>query len=74
MATTNPFDIAAPSVTTGMKTDAATGVTTTEVATNQYTSSAVFNPAATTTYDPTAWSVDSDQTVQGQMNNIIAAD
>ena len=92
MATTNPFDIAAPSVTTGMKTAAATGVTTPAVATNQYTSSAVFNPAATTTYgtpspvadgtaspvaqtyDPTAWSVDSDQTVQGQMNNIIAAD
>lgn len=74
MATTNPFDIAAPSITPGMAANAAAGTTAPAVATNQYTSSAVFNPAATTTYDPTAWSVDSDQTVQGQMNNIIAAD
>jgi hypothetical protein len=89
MATTNPFDITAPTVTSGMVSNAATGTTTPAVATNPYTSSAVFNPATTSTYnpsstfangydastyDPTKWNVDSNQTVQGQINNVIAAD
>ncbi len=91
MATTpqNPFDISAPTITSGMVSSAATGVTTPAVATNPYTSSALFNPATTSTYDPastfakgydestydpTQWNVDSNQTVQGQLSNVIAAD
>ena len=89
MATTNPFDITAPTVSAGMVSNAAAGATTPAVATNPFTSSAVFNPGTTSTYnpastfangydastyDPTQWNVTSNQTVQGQLNNVIAAD
>jgi hypothetical protein len=67
-----------------MVTNAAAATTTPAVATNPYTSSGLFNVASTSTYnpastfadgyDPTKWNVDKDQTVQGQLNNVIAAD
>ena len=81
---TNPYDIKAPAVTTDMVTNAAAATATPAVATNPYTSSALFNAATTSTYnpastfadsyDPTKWNVDKDQTVQGQLSNIISAD
>ena len=84
MATTNPFEIAAPDPTKAMATNAATAATSPAPAINPFTSSGVFNPATASSYnaastvagsyDPTKWNMDSNQTVQGQLNNVIAAD
>ena len=74
MATTNPFDITAPKPTTTMANDASSVATTPAVATNTSASTGAFTPASTASYDPAKWNVDSDQTVQGQLNNVIAAD
>jgi hypothetical protein len=89
MATTNPFDIAAPDPTKTLATNAATASITPTVATNTTAANGAFAPATTSTYDstssaansygastydPTKWNIDPNQTVQGQINSVIAAD
>ena len=84
MATTNPFEITAPDPTKAMATNASTVAASPLPAINAYTSSGLFNPATASTYnaasgfaggyDPTKWNMDANQTVQGQLNNVIAAD
>ena len=54
MATTNPFEITAPDPTKSMATNAATAASSPTPATNLYTSSALFIPATTSTYNPTS--------------------